>query len=216
MRVFRTKYKFLRTWETESIAEVTHQLFDIGCCQFLNESGGAFFDAVTNMAIQENMNSFVIGFDTADISMLAPTSIGNITMSSSEIGKHELNEFSTTDTDLVTTAVSNETTDFSVKNYVNKIKDNFSENAEKYGRSQVAYFTHQESKLRGISTDLTNLISNIKGGVTDLNELYHGNVQGAGLINLARELGDTSFGSITNRSTLDGNEPSLSLDTKQL
>ncbi len=203
MRVFNTKFKFLRTWETESIAEIQHQLFDIGCCQFLNESGGAFFDAVTNMSVQENFNNFVIGFDTADVSILSPTALGNETLSKESVK-------------LAESAITNETKDFSVKNYMNGIKDKFKDNIDEYGRSQATYFAHHESKLLGATTDIRNLITNIGGGVTDVNALLEGNVQGAGLVNLAKELGDTSFGSITNRNTIGNNEPSLSLDTKTL
>lgn len=219
MRVFDTKFKFLRTWETEAISDIQHQLFDIGCCQFLNESGGQFFDAVTNMSVQENMNSFVLGFDTADISILSPSLLGDADLSSKYMGEKVVKEDSSQVNDITQASISNDATkvtDFSVKNYINKIKTNFLNNVDQYGRNQAAYYTHQESKLLGISSDLTNLISNIKGGATDIHELMQGNVQGAGLVNLAKELGDTSFGSITNRSTLSGNEPSLSLDTKKI
>ncbi len=181
MRVFNTKFKFLRNWETTSIAEITHQLFEFGNCQFLDESGGSFFDAVTNISIQENLSNFVIGYDVADYSILSPSMMGEETLSKSSLSFKE-------EIELVSTTISNEIKNFDISSTLKKFKENVKNNALEYGNSQAAYYTYQEYALSNARTYTKNLLGDIRGGVDDINQLFLGNVQGAGLANLANRL----------------------------
>lgn len=178
MRVFNTKFQFLRNWETTNLADITHQLFEFGNCQFLQESGGGFLDVVTNLSIQENMNNFTIGFDTADISILSPSMMGEERLSKSELS-------------LLGAVLENKLPVFDsniLKQTAKETAQNTIDNAKKYGESQLSYYAYQEFKLSNASNYVTNLLSNIKGGIHDVNQLYEGNLQGAGLVNLANSL----------------------------
>ncbi|BAV39289.1 hypothetical protein BPT24_163 [Tenacibaculum phage pT24] len=173
MRVFKTDIKYLRNWETQSFAEINHQLFEFGNCEFLTESGGAFYDAMTNMSVQENFNSFVIGFENVDLSMLSPSMMGEMTFSSEEMS-------------LLTTVLSGETKDFTPRKILDQIATNTTDNISRYGESQASYYTYQEYQLSGLATRVSTLSNNIGAGLDDINNLLQGNIQGAGLANLIR------------------------------
>lgn len=204
MRVFSSKFKFLRTWENQSIANVTHQLVDIGHCQFLNESGGEFFGTITNMSVQETFNSFVIGYDTASVSGLSPTMTGDLTLSKSE-------------TELVTNVIGGKTKDFTMDKLIRSFSEGVQDKAQEYLQSQESFVTYQKEKLlKDAKNDLSYISAGFERSVPNIAQLTYGNIQGAVLRNLNEVLGNTKFDLNIDRSTLSGNEPSLSLDTKQL
>lgn len=204
MRVFSSNFKFLRTYETKSIASVTHQLVELGNCQFMSESGGTFFDTVTNMSVQETFNSFVIGYDTASVSGLSPSITGNQTLSSSEAS-------------LLTSVVGGETKDFSIDSVLGDISTVSQEKAQDYLESQESFVKYQKDKLlRDTKSDLSYLTSGLETRVPNVAALAYGNIKGAVLQNLIDTLGSTKFPSNFVKNTLTGNEPSLSLDTKPL
>lgn len=204
VRVFKTQLKVLRTIDNNSIKNISHMLFDIGNCQFKVESGGAFFDTVTNMSVNETFNNLVIGFDTASVSGLSPTMTGSKNLSASELK-------------VLNTSITNEDKKFNINKIVNDFATKVVGRVREYGISQASYFIQQQARLAGISSDTTNLLKGIKtANVDNFAELAYGNVKGAVITNLLENLGETEFPNGFDRSTLTGNEPSLQLDTKQL
>lgn len=204
MRVFRSQLKVLRTIENSDIKSISHILFDIANCQFQTASGGAFFDTVTNMSINETFNNLVIGYDSATVSGLTPTMTGSKTLSKDELK-------------LVNITSQNETKKFNLNKLINDFSTKVVGKVREFGISQASYFIQQQARLAGISSDTTNILKGIKtANVDNFAELAYGNVKGAIITNLLDELGNTEFSEGFNRQTLTGNEPSLQLDTEQL
>ena len=172
MRVFNTNHSFLRNSDTKSFADINHQLFDITNCQFLIESGGAFFDVTSNMSIQESLNNFVIGYDIASISYNFANLIGDTTY------------------DIQASQTNNE---FVKSILLNKVSNNktfgaFTRNDElteinndpQKKSNTLAYLEHKTNVLSrsGGNDNVSRYLSNQSNSIISNDDLFFGNLGG--------------------------------------
>ena len=111
-----TAKDFLQTLDNVDIKRLNHTMFDLGYCQFTNDSGKEFFETISNNPKSENTNNLTIKFEAIDISSLFRSITGSESISSRQLAK-ELVVVSTTPTDAAS-SIDNSNTKIVVKNGV--------------------------------------------------------------------------------------------------